>query len=425
MPPSRSRLTLDEQSFQGLLAAAFTIQQHNDRQKNDRQNSDLQENDQPKNSLQENDRPRQVAQSEQIKTELSPSAPVEHDQVKAKPPAAARLCPQCAAPLPGEGTPCPNCRAENFRPGERLQRTWASMWLKSQEQNLKPQPPESSATQPAAPALSSLSPHNGHGASSSIINTSSPAARADETKLIAGAQRDAGDELAIQPPAFNQPSFHSPDLSPANAVSRGPSVAETELAKDYDPSNNDEIDDDLLKKFLQGDLSDDASPAHEPHSFESPILDSASTDSASIDSATADSASRVPAEVAAATTSSPIERILGLRVKLRFHRADLYLGMAISIAILALLWPASTPQAPSLHPWERILIAMGIAEEPAPAAAHFHGDPNLKVWVDTHTALYYCPGDELYGKSPDGHFTTQRDAALDHFEPAERSACVE
>ncbi len=56
---------------------------------------------------------------------------------------------------------------------------------------------------------------------------------------------------------------------------------------------------------------------------------------------------------------------------------------------------------------------------------HHSGDPNMKVWVDTHTALYYCPGDELYGQSPDGHFTTQGEAQQDRFEPAERSACVE
>ena len=71
-----------------------------------------------------------------------------------------------------------------------------------------------------------------------------------------------------------------------------------------------------------------------------------------------------------------------------------------------------------------MLIAVGIAEE-APPVVHYRGDPDMKVWVDTHTALYYCPGDELYGKSKDGHFTTQREAQADRFEPAERSACVQ
>jgi hypothetical protein len=92
--------------------------------------------------------------------------------------------------------------------------------------------------------------------------------------------------------------------------------------------------------------------------------------------------------------------------------------------VVALAWPSTAPQRPSLQLWERALIAMGIAEAPAPTV-EIRGDPNIKVWVDTHTALYYCPGDQFYGTSPDGHFSTQREAQSDRFEPAERSACVQ
>src|SRR5512141_1461416 len=74
MPSSRPNLTLDERSFQGLLSAAFIIQEHNDRQKRARQ-----------------------------------------AQAEAK----------------GEST-----GADDLRPGERLQRNWASMWLMSQERGL-------------------------------------------------------------------------------------------------------------------------------------------------------------------------------------------------------------------------------------------------------------------------------------------------
>lgn len=109
--------------------------------------------------------------------------------------------------------------------------------------------------------------------------------------------------------------------------------------------------------------------------------------------------------------------------KLRSHRADLYLGVAALVAILALLCPTGTTQIPQLRPWERVLVALGIADVSSPTIS-YSGDPNIKVWVDPHTALYYCPGDELYGKSPDGYYSTQHDAQLDRFEPAERSACV-
>jgi hypothetical protein len=108
---------------------------------------------------------------------------------------------------------------------------------------------------------------------------------------------------------------------------------------------------------------------------------------------------------------------------LHVHRADVYLGAAIVVAVLALLWPsASSPRRASLGPVDRALIALGIAEAPAPAV-HLQGDPNIEVWVDPHHALYYCPGEEQYSKTADGRFTSQRDAEMDSFEPANRSAC--
>ncbi len=131
-----------------------------------------------------------------------------------------------------------------------------------------------------------------------------------------------------------------------------------------------------------------------------------------------------PSIAATHSSTASLHALSDLWGKLRFHRADLYLGIAVLIAVVALVWPTTTPQGPSLPAWERILVAMGIAETTQPVA-NFRGDPNVRVWVDTHTALYYCPGEELYGKSPDGHYTTQREAQSDRFEPAERSVCVQ
>ena len=68
-----------------------------------------------------------------------------------------------------------------------------------------------------------------------------------------------------------------------------------------------------------------------------------------------------------------------------------------------------------------MLVAVGLAE--APPAPVYSGNPSTQVWVDLHTALYYCPGADLYGKTPKGKFTSQRDAQLDQFEPAYRKAC--
>ena len=135
----------------------------------------------------------------------------------------------------------------------------------------------------------------------------------------------------------------------------------------------------------------------------------------------------------------------------RLRRADVYLGIAVTVAMIAVIWamrsgtptapdapakpsaaatasvPAGktahkqAPPEPKLSLTEKFLISLGLADPPP--APTYEGNPEIKVWVDLHTALYYCPGTELYGKTAKGKFTTQRDAQLDQFEPAARKAC--
>src|ERR1700674_919368 len=95
MASTRPNLTLDEQSFEGLLSAAFTIQEHNDRLK----------------------------QTQPAQAEPEPN----------------NICPHCGTPKPAVGSRCASCGLDELRPGERLQRNWASMWLMSQEQRLWPE----------------------------------------------------------------------------------------------------------------------------------------------------------------------------------------------------------------------------------------------------------------------------------------------
>jgi hypothetical protein len=68
-----------------------------------------------------------------------------------------------------------------------------------------------------------------------------------------------------------------------------------------------------------------------------------------------------------------------------------------------------------------MLIQLGLAD--APESTEDKGNPTIQVWVDQRTALYYCPGADLYGKTPKGKFATQRAAQLDQFEPAYRKVC--
>jgi putative methionine-R-sulfoxide reductase with GAF domain len=123
----------------------------------------------------------------------------------------------------------------------------------------------------------------------------------------------------------------------------------------------------------------------------------------------------------------------------RARRGDFYLAMALVLVIIVARWgiisrnstsapaagPAKAarhlPTEPDLPLIDRLLINLGLAE--APPTPEDKGNPDTRVWVDLHTALYYCPGSELYGKTPGGRFSTQKEAQLDQFEPASRKAC--
>jgi GAF domain-containing protein/zinc ribbon protein len=123
------------------------------------------------------------------------------------------------------------------------------------------------------------------------------------------------------------------------------------------------------------------------------------------------------------------------------HRGDIYLGIAVILVAGVIRWglwsnhpvkatgtpavPTATHRKPApdagLSFFDRMLIQFGLAEAPDPPEDK--GDPAIQVWEDLRTALYYCPGTDLYGKTPKGKFTTQRAAQLDQFEPAYRKAC--
>jgi hypothetical protein len=94
-------------------------------------------------------------------------------------------------------------------------------------------------------------------------------------------------------------------------------------------------------------------------------------------------------------------------------------GLLLVFLMLA-VWPSSTNS--QLTWFQSVLVELGLAEVPAHPPV-LSGNPDVRVWVDVHTALYYCPGSDLYGKTPGGHFASQHDAQVDEFEPASRVAC--
>jgi hypothetical protein len=109
------------------------------------------------------------------------------------------------------------------------------------------------------------------------------------------------------------------------------------------------------------------------------------------------------------------------------HRGAIYIAMAAAV-LLAVVFQSSTPSATPDQPrqlsvFEQVLVSLGVAEAPPASTLASYGNPQTKVWVDVHTALYYCPGAELYGKTPDGRYATQLDAQRDHFQPSTLKAC--
>jgi GAF domain-containing protein len=128
----------------------------------------------------------------------------------------------------------------------------------------------------------------------------------------------------------------------------------------------------------------------------------------------------------------------------RSRRGDFYLGIAVLLVLVVIRWgiwsshsvgavgrgttvsgSATRAKQPApdadLSTWDKLLVSLGLAE--APDAPEYKGNPYTQVWVDLQTALYYCPGSDLYEKTPKGKLTTQRDAQMDQFEPANRRAC--
>jgi hypothetical protein len=117
----------------------------------------------------------------------------------------------------------------------------------------------------------------------------------------------------------------------------------------------------------------------------------------------------------------------------RTQRANVYLAVAAAVLLVVVLdWGTnffSTAGAPStgiyqreLSPFEKMLVSLGLAEPP-PLRQVVHGNPDTKVWMDTKTALYYCPGSPLYGKTEGGKIAAQWEAQRDNFESAIRRPC--
>jgi hypothetical protein len=447
MPPNRPKLILDEQAFQDLLSAAFTIQEHNARLN-------------------------QVRQTE-IRTPLRSQAEPDN------------FCNRCGAPKPAEESRCPHCGLDEFRPGERMQRKWASMWLMSQEQSLWPE-------RPAAGRGTLKEVREDPQETHTDSRETGLRSEAERQRLLGSPRDSAADSVLADLATGKAKKTEATAKNEAATVQqhlRGPSVGNasggnasggnkgarentalpiesiwgtnspTESARGVWAPENPDLATQTLSLQASDDFHKTGAAGHgrtateriatDGTVFDGTVFDATMSDETLVDEALFDETTgetktvdagmadngladggmvdaesdAYPSPDFASTSPSLGRRLADLRLTLRFHRANLYLGAAIFVAALALMWPTvSSPHRDELSPVERALIAIGVAEAPAPVIRST-GDPGINVWVDPHTALYYCPGEEQYGRTPDGRVSSQRDAQMDRFQPAGRAPC--
>jgi hypothetical protein len=307
---------------------------------------------------------------------------------------------------------------------------------------------------------------------------SSPA----ETKIRDLTPSPSPDALLRSPTArawAEQPAS-KPELNPPQLASKPHPVAEALLpAKSHtagdDASNEDdptetENDDDSHEEWnKRGELpghaveSDHDGPVAEHREMHAepasaalwvspvraPSLDSLRVDDPSLASLRIDLENSESGEAPVVETAEPVlspsadatvestpgrtPKTARLREQWHSHRATVYLSAAAVLLVIAIFgWgtPAVDQGSPKaqdspasrLTALDKLLIASGLAE--APEQPHeYPGNPNAQVWLDVHTALYYCPGAALYGKTSGGRVAAQKSAQLDQFEPASHKAC--
>jgi hypothetical protein len=73
------------------------------------------------------------------------------------------------------------------------------------------------------------------------------------------------------------------------------------------------------------------------------------------------------------------------------------------------------------------LIACGsshaVVNRDSPVTTQSAGNQTVKVWVNTNSGVYHCPGTRWYGNTKSGRFMTQREAQSKGYRPAYGAEC--
>jgi hypothetical protein len=68
-------------------------------------------------------------------------------------------------------------------------------------------------------------------------------------------------------------------------------------------------------------------------------------------------------------------------------------------------------------------LLLGTAQKPSAEQRATQGNPDTKVWVNTHSGVYHCPGTRWYGNTKSGEYMTQKQAQEKKYRPAYGKVC--
>ena len=83
-------------------------------------------------------------------------------------------------------------------------------------------------------------------------------------------------------------------------------------------------------------------------------------------------------------------------------------SLALIVVLVSLIACGSSSQAVNPH---------------RPITTQSTGTATVKVWVNTNSGVYHCPGTRWYGKTKSGQFMTQREAQSKGYRPAYGAVC--
>ncbi len=71
----------------------------------------------------------------------------------------------------------------------------------------------------------------------------------------------------------------------------------------------------------------------------------------------------------------------------------------------------------------RSIVPVAAAQAGQQREAEDRGNPSTKVWVNTRSGVYHCPGTRYYGNTKNGQYMTQADAQKQGNRPAYGKFC--